>query len=102
MENELPSSAATLRRLAVVGNHLPRRCGIATFTTDLTRSIAEAAPSLHPFVVAMNDPDRQHTYPPQVRFEIAEEDLAAYRRCAQALNTNGVELVSLQHEYGIF
>ncbi|HYJ09171.1 MAG TPA: glycosyltransferase family 4 protein [Polyangiaceae bacterium] len=102
MENELPLSATTLRRLAVVGNHLPRRCGIATFTTDLTRSIAEAAPSLHPFVVAMNDPDRQHAYPPQVRFEIAEDDLAAYRSCAQALNTNGVELVSLQHEYGIF
>jgi glycosyltransferase involved in cell wall biosynthesis len=102
MENELPFSATTLRRLAVVGNHLPRRCGIATFTTDLTRSIAEAAPSLHPFVVAMNDPDRQHAYPPQVRFEIAEDDLAAYRSCAQALNTNGVELVSLQHEYGIF
>jgi glycosyltransferase involved in cell wall biosynthesis len=102
MENQLPFSTTTLRRLAVVGNHLPRRCGIATFTTDLTRSIAEAAPNLQPFVVAMNDPDRQHAYPPQVRFEIAEDDLAAYRRCAQALNTNGVELVSLQHEYGIF
>ena len=94
--------ATTLRRLAVIGNHLPRRCGIATFTTDLRRSIAEVAPDLQSFVVAMNDADRQHAYPAQVRFEIAEDDLAAYRRCAQALNTSGVELVSLQHEYGIF
>lgn len=92
----------TLRKLAVVGNHLPRHCGIATFTTDLSRSIAEAAPYLQSFVVAMNDTDRQHAYPAQVRFEIAEDDLAAYRRCAQALNTSGVELVLLQHEYGIF
>lgn len=94
--------ATTLGRLAVVGNHLPRRCGIATFTTDLNRSIAEAAPNLQSFVVAMNDADRRHAYPPHVRFEIAEDDLAAYRRCAQALNTSGAELVLLQHEYGIF
>lgn len=102
MENQLSVPASTLRRLAVVGNHLPRRCGIATFTTDLARSIAEAAPGLQSFVVAMNDTDRQHAYPPQVRFEIDQDDLAAYRRCAQALNTGGVELVLLQHEYGIF
>ncbi|HWA77255.1 MAG TPA: glycosyltransferase family 4 protein [Polyangiaceae bacterium] len=102
MENQPLSPATTLRRLAVVGNHLPRRCGIATFTTDLSRSIAEAAPGLQSFVVAMNDADREHAYPPVVRFEIAEDDLAAYRRCAQALNTSGAELVSLQHEYGIF
>lgn len=102
MENQPQSPATVLRRLAVVGNHLPRRCGIATFTADLCRSITEASPGLQSFVVAMNDPDRQHAYPPQVRFEIAEDDLAAYRRSAQALNTSGAELVSLQHEYGIF
>ncbi len=102
MENQPHPPTTTLHRLAVVGNHLPRRCGIATFTTDLTRSIAEAAPGLQSFVVAMNDAGREHAYPAQVRFEVAEDDLAAYRRCAQYLNTSGVELVSLQHEYGIF
>jgi glycosyltransferase involved in cell wall biosynthesis len=102
MENQPLPTAIPLRRLAVIGNYLPRRCGIATFTTDLTRSIAEAAPELQAVVVAMNDADRRHAYPAQVRFEIAEDDLAAYRRCAQALNTSGIELVSLQHEYGIF
>lgn len=102
MENQAHSHAANLRRLAVVGNHLPRRCGIATFTTDLSRAIAEAAPSLQSFVVAMNDTDREHAYPAQVRFQIDQDDPGAYRRCAQALNTGGVELVLLQHEYGIF
>jgi glycosyltransferase involved in cell wall biosynthesis len=102
MENQLPFSKAALRKLAVVGNHLPRRCGIATFTSDLTRSIAAAAPELQSFVVAMNDVGRQHSYPAQVRFQVAEDDLAAYRRCAQYLNTSGVDLVLLQHEYGIF
>ena len=91
-----------LRRLALIGNHLPRQCGIATFTTDLSKSLADAAPELDALVVAMNDAGREHSYPAQVRFEVAEDDLAAYRRAAQYLNASGVELVSLQHEYGIF
>ena len=102
MNNQTVVAATKLRKLALVGNHLPRRCGIATFTTDLGRAIAGAAPELQTLVVAMNDAGHQHAYPAQVRFEIDEDDLGAYRRCAQALNTSGVELVSLQHEYGIF
>jgi glycosyltransferase involved in cell wall biosynthesis len=102
MDNQLASSPTAVRRLAVVGNHLPRQCGIATFTTDLNRSIVQAAPGIQSFVVAMNDAGREHSYPAQVRFEVAEDDLAAYRRAAQYLNVSGVDVVSLQHEYGIF
>ncbi|HEX2874879.1 MAG TPA: glycosyltransferase family 4 protein [Polyangiaceae bacterium] len=96
-----PASSAG-RKLAFVGNHLPRQCGIATFTSDLSASVALAAPDLQPLVVAMNDAGQNHAYPAQVRFEIAEDELAAYRRAAQYLNASGVEVVSLQHEYGIF
>jgi hypothetical protein len=60
-----------LRTVAMLGNHLPRRCGIATFTTDLSEAIALASPALDCFVLAMNDPGRRHAYPPRVRFEIA-------------------------------
>src|SRR6188768_3987672 len=90
------------RRLALIGNHLPRQCGIATFTTDLSSAIADAAPSAEVVVVAMNDAGREHAYPDRVRFEVAEDEIAAYRRAAQHLNASGVEVVSLQHEYGIF
>src|SRR6188768_2388876 len=90
------------RRLALIGNHLPRQCGIATFTTDLSSAIADAAPSAEVVVVAMNDAGREHAYPDRVRFEVAEDEIAAYRRAAQHLNASGVEIVSLQHEYGIF
>jgi glycosyltransferase involved in cell wall biosynthesis len=102
MENSSPATATPIRKLALIGNHLPRQCGIATFTTDLSSSIAQAAPNLEALVVAMNDAGREHAYPPQVRFEIGEDDLAAYRRAAQYLNAHGVEVVSVQHEYGIF
>jgi len=90
------------RRLAIVGNYLPRKCGIATFTTDLAMAVSAAAPELGVSVVAMNDSGKQHAYPEQVRFQIDEDDLSSYRRAAQYLNTGGVEVVSLQHEYGIF
>lgn len=90
------------RKLAFVGNHLPRQCGIATFTSDLSAAVARVAPEMEPLVVAMNDAGQDHAYPDQVRFEIAEDELAAYRRAAQYLNASGVEVVSLQHEYGIF
>ncbi len=86
----------------MVGNHLPRLCGIATFTTDLADAIAAERPALDCFVVAMNDAGKQHEYPPRVRFEIPERDLSAYRRAADFLNVNGVDVVSVQHEYGIF
>jgi glycosyltransferase involved in cell wall biosynthesis len=86
----------------MLGNHLPRQCGIATFTADLSGAIAAEHPELDCFVLAMNDPGRRHAYPPRVRFEIAESDLASYQRAADFLNVNTVDVVCVQHEYGIY
>jgi glycosyltransferase involved in cell wall biosynthesis len=91
-----------IRRIALLGNHLPRECGIATFTTDLTEAIAAEAPDVDCFVVAMNDAGKRHAYSSRVRFEVAENDLASYRRAADFLNVNQVDVVCVQHEYGIF
>jgi glycosyltransferase involved in cell wall biosynthesis len=91
-----------LQRVALLGNHLPRQCGIATFTTDLSHAIASEYPELGCFVVAMNDAGHRHAYPPVVRFEIEEGDAASYRRAVDFLNVSLVDAVSLQHEYGIF
>ncbi len=93
---------ALIRRIGMIGNHLPRHCGIATFTSHLAAALGDASPGVDCFVVAMNDPGRQHAYPGQVRFEIAEADEASYRRAADYLNVNGVDLVCVQHEFGIF
>lgn len=86
----------------MLGNHLPRHCGIATFTTDLADAIEREVPDLDCFVVAMNDPGVHHAYPPRVQFEIPEADPIAYRRAADFLNVRDVDVVSVQHEYGIF
>src|SRR5689334_8105581 len=92
----------TLHRVAMLGNHLPRQCGIATFTTDLSAAIAAAAPDLDCFVLAMNDGRHKHAYPGRVRFELTDTDIGAYTRAADFLNVNAVDVLSVQHEYGIF
>ncbi len=91
-----------LKRIAVIGNYLPRRCGIATFTTDLCEGIASEYKKLNCFAVAVNDIETGYTYPARVRFELTESDVVSYRRCADFLNINNVDVVSLQHEYGIY
>jgi glycosyltransferase involved in cell wall biosynthesis len=99
--NDVPPAGAA-RRIAILGNHLPRQCGIATFTTDLSDAITDEFSKIDCFVVAMNDADRRYAYPARVRFEVAESDIASYRRAADYLNVSKAELVCVQHEYGIF
>jgi glycosyltransferase involved in cell wall biosynthesis len=89
-------------RIAVVGNHLPRQCGIATFTTDLCNAIAAEYGAAQLSVVAVNDGHATYSYPERVRFEICEGDIASYKAAADYLNASNVDLVCLQHEYGIF
>src|SRR5579859_7501121 len=83
---EFMSNERAVRRVALLGNHLPRKCGIATFTTDLSDAIALVGPDLDCFVLAMNDSPHQYAYPGRVRFELADSDVGAYRRAADFLN----------------
>lgn len=89
-------------RIAFVGNYLPRRCGIATFTTDLCTAMAAEFGGERLFAIPVNDPDSSYQYPSQVRLELDQEDRASYERAAEFLNFNGNDLVCLQHEYGIY
>jgi glycosyltransferase involved in cell wall biosynthesis len=89
-------------RIAVVGNYLPRQCGIATFTTDLCAALTVEYGDGRLFAIPVNDPDSTYQYPEQVRLELEQEDLASYERAAEFLNFNGNDLVCLQHEYGIY
>jgi glycosyltransferase involved in cell wall biosynthesis len=99
---ETAEATGAIESIAMLGNFLPRRCGIATFTTDLSEAIALEFPRSDCFVLAMNDSGKRHAYPERVRFEISESDLGSYRRAADFLNVNAVDVVCVQHEYGIF
>lgn len=91
-----------VRTIAFLGNYLPRKCGIATFTSDLLGAVAARHPQCQCFAVPVNDSQGCYQYPEAVRFEIEEQKLDSYQRAADFLNSSSVDLVSLQHEFGIF
>jgi glycosyltransferase involved in cell wall biosynthesis len=91
-----------IKRVAFIGNYLPRQCGIATFTTDLCEALADEYKGTACIALPVNDTEEGYEYPARVRFELAEKDIESYRRAADFLNINSVDMVSLQHEYGIF
>jgi glycosyltransferase involved in cell wall biosynthesis len=92
----------TIKRIAFIGNYLPRQCGIATFTTDLCEAIAEQYSETSCIAIPVNDTADGYSYPTRVRFELTEKDIDSYLRASDFLNINNVEMVCLQFEYGIF
>jgi glycosyltransferase involved in cell wall biosynthesis len=103
-ETRLPAKIRTVlpSRVAILGNYLPRQCGIATFTTDLCDAISAEFGTTELLALPVNDTEEGYRYPERVRFELSEGDAASYRRAAEFLNFSNIDLVCLQHEYGIF
>ena len=91
-----------INSVAVIGNYLPRQCGIATFTTDLVDALSSEAPDINCWAVVMNDKPEGYSYPEKVRFEINQNKLTDYSIASQFLNISQADIVCLQHEYGIF
>jgi glycosyltransferase involved in cell wall biosynthesis len=88
--------------VAVIGNHLPRQCGIATFTTDLVDALSTEAPDINCWAIAMNDKPEGYAYPEKVRFEINQNKLTDYSVASEFLNISQADIVCVQHEYGLF
>jgi glycosyltransferase involved in cell wall biosynthesis len=91
-----------LRRIAFIGNSLPRRCGIATFTTDLQQAVSTSRPDLETGIVAMTDHGQTYDYPASVALQIKDGNVEEYVRAADFLNAGRFDAVCLQHEFGIF
>ena len=98
----IPQRSVLPNRIAVVGNYLPRRCGIATFTADLCDALHAEYRTTELLALPVNDTEEGYAYPARVRFELSEDNLASYRQAADFLNFSNIDLVCLQHEYGIF
>ena len=86
----------------MIGNYLPRQCGIATFTTDLCTAISAEYGTARLLALPVNDTEHGYDYPARVRWSLAQDDLRSYQEAAEFLNFNNVDMVCLQHEYGIF
>ena len=91
-----------LRRVAFIGNSLPRRCGIATFTSDLHKAVESFDTQVQTGVLAMNDDGRTYEYSSEVKFQVRADIVEDYLQAANFLNAQKYDIVSLQHEFGIF
>ncbi len=99
---EQPQTNSPVDHIALIGNYLPRKCGIATYTTDTRNALVERFPGTQVDVYAMDDHPGRYEYPPEVTGAIAQDDRAAYRDTARAINASGAKVLWIQHEYGIF
>jgi len=95
-------AASDIRKIAFLGDYLPRKCGIATFTSDVLSAVAAEHPGSQCFAVPVNDIPGGYEYPGVVRFEIEEQDLPSYQRAADFLNIGNADIVCVQHEFGIY
>jgi len=89
-------------RIAVIGNYLPRHCGIATFTTDLCSAISAEYDTARLLALPVNDTEEGYDYPARVRWSLDQDEVKSYQDAAEFLNFNNIDMVCLQHEYGIF
>lgn len=96
------TTSPRIQNIALIGGHVPRQCGIATFTSDLRLALAGEFPEASCKVMAMTDPGQVHDYPDCVGYEIQQGDKTAYAQAAEYLNLRGVEALSVQHEFGIY
>ena len=94
-------SKQKIGRIALIGNFLPRRCGLATFTTDSFNALRDRFPEADVDVYAMTDPGNSYDYPEFVT-SIAQEEPSAYIDAARRIEQTGADLIWVQHEFGIF
>ena len=96
------SGGNRVNKLALIGNFLPRQCGLATFTTDTFNAFRDRFPDLEVDVYAMDDHPGRYDYPPEVTRAIAQDELSSYHAAARAIEAIGAQAIWVQHEYGIY
>jgi glycosyltransferase involved in cell wall biosynthesis len=89
-------------RIVFVASAMPRRCGIATFTGDLVGALKAADPAARIHQVAIDEPSAARAYGPEVRWRIQQEDPESYRAAALEINDSNVDVVNIQHEFGLY
>ena len=89
-------------KVLFIGTYVPKECGIATFTADLLNSVSAGYNNVHCEVIALNDPSETYNYPEEVVFQIQRDRIDDYYRAADYINQSDVDIVCLQHEFGLF
>lgn len=89
-------------RVIFVSSYIPRKCGIATYTKDLTNAINQLNPKTLAEILAVTRPRETTNYPWEVKYKISQEEMHSYLEAANYINQSGTDIVCLQHEYGLY
>jgi len=89
-------------RIGYISSYPPRQCGIATFCEDLLRSASAHPAAGEPLVAAVTRPDEPHDHERPVRHVFREGSEEDAKAAAAFLNRAPIDVVSLQHEFGIY
>ncbi|RLD12981.1 MAG: glycosyl transferase [Caldiserica bacterium] len=89
-------------RICFVATYIPKECGIATFTNDLLTHIDKHNPLIPSSVIALNGKNETYNYPKEVKKIIRMEIKDDYKKAAEFVNNSDIEVISVQHEFGIF
>ena len=85
-----------------ISSYVPRKCGIATYTKDLTRAINLINPCSKAEILALIRPEDKIDYPPEVKFKINQYKIDSYIRAAEHINKSKADIVVLEHEFGLY
>lgn len=100
LEPRLVASDSPERHIAFLSTYPPKRCGLATFTKNLSSSLAEVGHSIEVLAITNGGEDNDHGC--EVSFLMERDNPRAYVEAARYLNESDVDLVILEHEFGIF
>lgn len=89
-----------MRNIAFLSTYPPRECGIATFTQDLVRELDKIKLLQEPKIIALSNDDCK--YDDRVKMEINQYNREDYIKAAKVINNSSIELLVIEHEYGIF
>jgi glycosyltransferase involved in cell wall biosynthesis len=95
-------TTASVKEIAYVSTYPPRKCGIATFTADLVKSTSQLDKQTGQTVIPIDGRRKYKSPYGQIQHKIGKESLEDYELMASLLNKSNVEVVNLQHEFGIF
>ncbi|MCE5329522.1 glycosyltransferase family 4 protein [bacterium] len=85
-----------------ISSSVPRKCGIATYTKDLTEAINLINPYSKAEIMALIKPEDKIVYPPEVKFKINQNKIESYIKAADYINKSDADFILLEHEFGLY
>lgn len=85
-----------------ISSYIPRRCGIATYTSDLTKAINLINPYSKAEIMALIRPEDKINYPLEVKLKINQYKIDSYIKAANYINKSKADIVVLEHEFGLY